>query len=79
MYVKWIVFDILMMFVLKVSSGDLQRFIFGEQYSIFERDHPIEPTPAKRLKSTNTTEENEEVRFKFDEWIKTNFFFVRWF
>jgi hypothetical protein len=46
---------------MKVSSGDLQRFVFGEQYSIFEQDHSIEPTPAKRLKSSSTNEDNEEV------------------
>lgn len=36
--------------------------MFGEQYSFFEQDHSIEPTPSKRLKSSSTTEDNEEVR-----------------
>jgi hypothetical protein len=47
---------------MKVSSSDLQRFVFGEQYSIFEQDHSIEPSPAKRLKPSTTNEDNEEVR-----------------
>jgi hypothetical protein len=49
---------------IKVSSSDLQRFVFGERYSIIEQDHSVEPTPAKRLKSTISSEENEEVRSK---------------
>ncbi len=36
--------------------------MFGEQYSIVEQDNSIEPTPSKRLKSSSTDEENEEVR-----------------
>jgi len=62
---------------MKVSSSDLQRFVFGEQYSIFEKDHPIEPTPSKRLKSTSTNEENEEVRAKIlmiNRYLKRKFF-----
>ncbi len=38
--------------------------MFGEQYSIIEQDNSIEPTPSKRLKSSSTDEENEEVRSK---------------
>ena len=48
----------------KVSSSDLQRFVFGEKYRIIEQDHSIEPTPSKRLKSSSTNEENDEVRLK---------------
>ncbi len=47
-------------FLIKISSSDLQRFVFGEQYAITEQDHSIEPT-AKRLKTSSTNEENEEV------------------
>jgi len=46
---------------IKVSSGDLQRFLFGEQYSFFEQEHSTEPTPSKRLKQTNALDENDEV------------------
>ena len=48
---------------MKVSSSDLQRFVFMEEYSIVEQDSSTEPTPSKRLKSSSTNEENDEVRF----------------
>ncbi|CAF5057161.1 unnamed protein product, partial [Rotaria sp. Silwood1] len=43
-----------------VSSGDLQRFLFGEQYSIVEQNHSLEPTSSKRLKLSSSNDENEE-------------------
>ncbi|CAF4341168.1 unnamed protein product, partial [Adineta steineri] len=45
-----------------VSSSDLQRYVFGDLYAIIEQDSSAEPTPSKRLKSTSTTEENDENR-----------------
>lgn len=48
---------------MKVSSSDLQRFVFMEEYSIVEQDSSTEPTPSKRLKPSSTNEENNEVRF----------------
>jgi hypothetical protein len=66
MYVRIVLFKIILfIFRIKVSSSDLQRFIFGEQYAIIEQDQSIEPTPSKRLKSSNTIEGDEEVRAIF--------------
>ncbi|CAF3342287.1 unnamed protein product [Rotaria sp. Silwood2] len=51
-----------------ISSGDLQRFLFGEQYSINESS---EPTSSKRLKVSSSNDENEENRLS---WPLNNFY-----
>ena len=46
---------------LKLSSADLQRILFGQEYIVIEQDLSGEPTPSKRLKPSSTIEEDEEV------------------
>ncbi|CAF3897499.1 unnamed protein product, partial [Rotaria sp. Silwood1] len=66
-----------------VSSGDLQRFLFGEQYSIVEQNHSLEPTSSKRLKLSSSNDENEENRLSwplsdFYDWLLEQIFQPSW-
>ncbi|UJR33862.1 hypothetical protein I4U23_021283 [Adineta vaga] len=66
-----------------ISSSDLQRFLFGEQYAIIEQDLSIEPTPSKRLKSSSTNEEIDENRSfwslnAFYDWLIEQIFQPVW-
>ncbi|CAF3348504.1 unnamed protein product [Rotaria socialis] len=66
-----------------VSSSDLQRFLFGDQYAILEQDYSQESTYAKRLKVSNTNEENEENRLSwplndFYDWLVEQIFQPLW-
>ncbi|CAF3646474.1 unnamed protein product [Rotaria sordida] len=66
-----------------VSSADLQRFVFGEQYSIIEQDHSPEPTSSKRIKVSNSNDENEENRLRwpfndFYNWLLEQIFQPSW-
>ncbi|CAF0882078.1 unnamed protein product [Adineta steineri] len=66
-----------------VSSSDLQRYVFGDLYAIIEQDSSAEPTPSKRLKSSSTTEENDENRSywslnDFYDWLLEQIFQPSW-
>ncbi|CAF1201646.1 unnamed protein product [Adineta ricciae] len=66
-----------------ISSNDLQRFVFGEQYAIFEQDSSTEPTPSKRLKSSSTSVDNDDNRpdwslNEFYDWLIEQIFQPVW-
>ena len=46
----------------QLSSNDLQRMLFGERCTVVEQDVLLESNPSKRLKSTNSNEDDDEVR-----------------
>ena len=46
----------------QLSSDDLQRMIFGEGCTVVEQEVSLESNPSKRLKSTNSNEDDDDVR-----------------
>lgn len=50
---------------MQISSSDLQRVVFGEQYTVTEHDSSTEPTPCKRLKASSTNDESDEVSLPY--------------